>query len=481
MLKSASGKSMTTWLAAVMFVMAMPAMAQPADLAIVGVNLLDVETGEIRPDRVILVEDGRIKAIQQREAGTTPEAKRRVEHEGAFALPGLWDMHVHFRGGEALREENEAFLDRYLGYGITGVRDAGGDLADAVARWRSEIATGGRRGPVIFTPLLKLDGKGGRWPGSIAVESPRDIAMALEGLEAGGADYIKIYDSTIDPGLYLETLRRAEARDLLTSAHLPFSVPFAEAIDAGLDSIEHALYLHKAASPRDQEISMQIRQARESGDRSGLGNPFERLMDTEDLEHARTVISQMAEAGMALTPTLYIDRLLRFLDEDPHTQDPELAHIPQAIRETYRGRIESAAARTAEQIASDHERVARTMALAELAHDAGVRILAGSDAGAYNSYVYPGDSLHRELALLVKAGLTPLEALQAATINGAAFLGVDDEYGTLSVGKAADILILKADPTADIANTRAVAGLVRAGRYLSGTRLEALKTRMPEE
>jgi len=469
------------WLSAIALVICLPAAAQTADLAIVGVNVIDVETGEITPDRIILVDDGRIAAIKARDSEREVEAERRVVHDGAFALPGLWDMHVHFRGGEGLLDENEVLLTRYLGYGITGVRDAGGDLADIVARWRTQISAGERRGPAIFTPLLKLDGKGGRWPGTIPIERREDIDMALDRLETGKADYIKIYDSAIAPGLYLETLRRAEARNLTTSAHLPFSVPFSDAIAAGLDSLEHALYLHKAASPLDSEISAQIRQAQKTGDRSALGNPFERLLASEDLNHARRMFTRMAEEGTALTPTLYIDRLLRFLDENPHTQDPELDDIPPAIQETYSRRVESAAARTPEQIAFDHQRVTRTMALAALAHDAGVRILAGSDAGAYNSYVYPGDSLHRELALLVEAGLTPLQALQAATINGATFLGVEQDYGTLHPDKAADILLLKADPIADIANTRSIAGLVRAGRYFSEDHLAALRTLVLEK
>jgi len=450
--------------------------AQPADLAIAGVHVIDVESGEIARNRTILVEGDRIAAIVAAGQAAEAEAERVVTHGGAFAIPALWDMHVHFRGGQELEAENAVLLTQYLGYGIAGVREAGGDLADAVARWRAEIAAGERLGPAIFTPLLKLDGSGASWPGSIPVENEAGIDVALDWLAARQADYVKIYDSTISPELYIQIIETTELRGMTSAAHLPFSVAFTDAVDAGLDNLEHALYLHKAASPEDAEIAAEIRRARENGDRSGLGNSFRRLLESEDRAHARAVFERMAAAGTALTPTLYIDRLLRHLDEEPHTDDPELAQIPPAIRETYGRRVASATARTPERIAFDHRRVARTMELAALAHEAGVTILAGSDAGPYNSYVYPGDSLHHELAWLVEAGLTPLAALQAATVNGARFLGVAERHGTLETGKMADILILKANPVADITNTRAAAALVRAGQYLPEERLAALRT-----
>jgi len=449
---------------------------EEADLAITDLHVVDVESGEIHEDRVILIDDGRIYAVREQSDFDPAMAARVVAHPGAYAMPGLWDMHVHFRGGEERVSENAALLEQYLGFGITAVRDAGGDLADTVDRWRREIAAGERDGPRIFTPLLKLDGPGARWPGTLPIDSPADITLALDWLQARGADYVKVYSSTITPELYLDSLRAAERRDMTSSGHLPFAVTFESVMEAGLDSVEHALYLHKAASSADETITQAIREASRSGDRSGLGNPFARLLESEDEDRARSMFRRMAEADMAVTPTLYIDRLLRYLDQENPADDPRLEEIPRGIRETYRRRVENAEARSDDAIAFDHKRIQRTMALVPMAAEEGVRILAGSDAGAFNSYVFPGDSLHRELALLVEAGLSPLEALQAATIDAAGFLGETELYGTLEAGKTADILMLSANPLADIAHTREAVALVQGGAYMNAQRLEALRT-----
>lgn len=456
------------------------APARSVDLVITGVNVIDVATGNIIPDRAIVISGDTIVEIRPTGDLSGIEAGRVVDHSGQYAMPGLWDMHIHLRG-PGLVAENEAFLGQFLGHGITGVRDAAGDLAGAVAAWRREIAAGERLGPVIFTSLRKLDGKNAVWPGSIAIETVADIAPALDTLTGAGADFIKIYDSRLDPDLYLAILRQAEARGLRTSAHLPFAVAFEDALDAGLDNIEHALYLHKAASIRDREISAELKAARQTGRNTGFGTVFSALLDSFDRDRAMRIFAKMKARGMSVTPTLYVDRLLRFLDQDDHLGDPGLKQIPAAVIETYRRRVQAAARRTPQAIERDHRRMNATLGLMPLIREAGVMVLAGSDSGAFNSYVYPGDSLHRELALMVAAGFTPLDALRAATINGARWLAVDKRYGTLAAGKAADILILEANPLDDISNTRRAAALVTAGRYLDSDRLKSLRTLDPDD
>lgn len=457
------------------------ALAQEVDLAIVDVATIDVATGAVTPDRAILVDDGRIVGIRAADDLDGVVASRSLSYPGAFAIPGLMDMHIHLRGGDALEAENEALLAQYLGHGITVVRDAAGDLPEAVARWREEIAAGERVGPTIFTALRKIDGADATWAGSIPVEAEGDIAPALDRLTGDGADFIKIYDSRLDPGLYLATLRAAGARGLRTAAHLPFAVAFDDMLDAGLSSLEHAMYLHKAASPLDGEISAAILEARQGGERSGIGDVFGRLIASEDEAHARAMFRRMAETGTALTPTLYIDRLLRFLDVEPHDDDPGLAEVPPGIRASYARRVEAAMRRSPEAAIRDHARMAATIRLTGMAAEEGVVILAGSDSGASNSHVYAGDSLHRELALLVEAGLSPLAALRAATLDGARWLGADDRFGTLEPGKAADILILAGNPLDDIANTRTALALVRAGVVHDRDRLAALRTLDPAD
>ncbi len=446
-----------------------------ADLVITNVNVIDVLSGDIHTNQTLVIRDGLIADILQAgNAGDFAGAKM-VDHSGHYAMPGLWDMHIHIRGGPDLVDDNERLLTRYLGYGVTGVRDAAGDLSDEVLAWREAVAAGRMEAPVIFTSLRKLEGPTGGWPGSLRIDNESDIDTALDTLSSDHPDFIKIYSSSIAPGLYLESIRKAEKRGFKTAAHMLFSVPFEDTIAAGLDSIEHALYLHKAASTEDRAISSDVRKAREGGNGSEAGDPFVRMMASYDRDHAFLVFKDLARRGVAVTPTLYIDHLLRFLDENDHMDDPELAQIPAAIRETYQGRVEGALRRSPEAIERDHRRMQATIALTGLAHEAGVTLLAGSDTGASNSYVYPGDSLHQELRMLVEAGLSPLDALRAATVNGARWLDQTERYGSIEKGKAADILILEKNPLEAIENTRSAAALIRAGAYMDADKLRSLR------
>ena len=191
-----------------------------------------------------------------------------------------------------------------------------------------------------------------------------------------------------------------------------------------------------------------------------------RFRENYEEDHARAMFTAMSEADMAVSSTLYILRVLTHLDTEEHQDDAELLHIPARIQNTYRGRVEAAARRSPQAIKDSHMLADAQMRILYQAHKMGVMVLAGSDSGAFNSFVYPGDSLHRELEVLVESGFTPQEALQTATINGARWLANSDRYGTLAPGKAADILLLSANPLDDIRNTRTQQALVRAGRYL---------------
>lgn len=444
--------------------------------AVTGVAVIDVETGAVREDQTIVVHRGVIEWIGPERAARLPDGTLSVDEHGRYAIPGLWDMHVHLRGGPSLEAANRRWLGQYLGFGVTSVRDAGGDLPDAVLRWRQAIRHGEIPGPRLFTSLRKIDGPAGAWSGSITVSSSDDIARALDELQAAGADFVKVYDGSIDPELYLQTLAAAERRGLLTAGHVPLSVPFEDAIDAGLDSVEHAFHLLKAANPGDRAASRRFA-------RLGIPEDFEpyfvavsALGAHADEQHARRVFREMAAHGAALTPTLYIRHVWNAITGyDDGRDDPRYQATPPAILDTYSSGLEILADRTADERASDLRLENLSLRLTRLAADEGVTILAGSDTGAENPLVYPGDSLHHELATLVRAGLTPLRALQAATIEPARWFGKADELGTLDEGKAADFVILDANPLENIDSTRAIEAVVQQGVFFDRGELADLR------
>ena len=443
--------------------------AQRVDLLLRDVTVVDVIDGELHPHRTIAVRGDRIAAIVSEQDAAGYEAARTIDAGGKYAIPGLWDMHVHFGGGKELIEENRNLLPLYLAHGITAVRDAAGDLSPSVFEWRDATAGGGLTGPRIFTSGPKIEGIDSIWPGDQEVDTEQDIDAALDRLQRWKADFVKITDNTLSPELFMTALRKAEQRGLRTSAHVPDALTIDEVGAAGLDSVEHIGYLLKAGSPKEKAIG----QALAHGEIDG-GEAWEQWNASFDPELARTVYARMAEHGTAVTPTLNGSHVVAYLDRDDHRDDDYLKYIGPGLQATYTWRVERAAGDDAEAIARRHARFERNASLLPLLQQAGVTILAGTDAGFLNSYNYPGIGLHQELGLLVRHGLTPLQALQAATVNGARFLGHEDRHGSLAAGKAADLVLLDADPLADIAATSRIDTVVFQGRVHDRAQLDAM-------
>jgi imidazolonepropionase-like amidohydrolase len=465
---------------------------EPASVAVTHVAVVDVESGAILPNRTVLIDGGVIRSVIASAdaqsaigAGTTV-----VDGSGRYAIPGLWDMHVHFRTGppsevprDVLVQENRALLPQYVGFGVTAVRDCGGDLPDEVLAWRREIAAGTLIGPRIFTSLRKIDGPQPddvaaevSTQGSIEVLSPDEAAAAVEWLVAAGADFVKLNDYWIDEASYFAALAAANASGLPAAGHVPYQIPLEDVIAAGIASIEHDDHLLKAAFPEDRAFSADLARAIAVDSVEPFYDMLARLAEGADFDHARTVLREMASRGVALTPTALIVQIVSVVDPAEHDNDERLAQTPPAIRASFAQRIDDASFRSPEQVASHVHAAAVARDLVGIAAEEGVTILAGTDTGAGNSFMYPGFTLHKELEELVAAGLSPLEALQAATISPAEWFAAGDRFGTVAEGKAADLVLLEGNPLDDIASTRAIAGVVLNGVYFDEPALERLRT-----
>jgi len=422
-------------LAPLLLVGGLAACGQPSgtlvDLAITGASVVDVRSGTVQPARTILIAGNHIVAVADSAAGYAPA--RVVDAAGTFALPGLWDMHVHFGGGEALIQENRSLLPLYVAHGITTVRDAAGDLSPSVLEWRSAVAAGTMLGPTIYTSGPKLEGINSVWPGDLEVGTPDEVRAALDRLQGMKVDFVKITENTLRPELYLLGLREAKARGFTSSAHVPAAVTLDQASEAGLGSIEHMSYLLRGGSPREAELSAAV-----AAGAMPAGDAATAMIDGFDEATALATYGRLAARGTAVTPTLNGSRILAYLDQDSH------ARFEQAAR------------------------------LLPLLQRAGVTLLAGTDAGFLNSFNYPGIGLHDELEVLVKYGLTPQQALAASVVNGPAFLRAPSGAGTLAAGATADVVLLERNPLDDIRATRAIAAVVLKGRYLDRAALDGL-------
>ena len=439
----------------------------PADLALTGVTVVDVATGTLSPGRTIVVTGGRIVAVADSAAGYAPA--RTVDASGRFAMPGLWDLHVHFGGGEALIQENRHLLPLYVAHGISTVRDAAGDLSPSVLEWRAAVAAGTLQGPAIFTSGPKLEGIDSVWPGDLEVGTEAEVRAALDRLQGMQVDFVKITENTLTPALYRYALAEATRRGFATSAHVPVAVTLDQASEAGLRSIEHMSYLLRGGSPREAELSAAV-----AAGTMSAGDAVTAMMDTFDEPTALATYARLARRGTAVTPTLNGSRILAYLDRDTHATDDYLKYLGPGLKATYEGRVTRAAADDAAAVARRHQRFEKAARLLPLLQKAGVTILAGTDAGFLNSFNYPGIGLHDELEILVRYGLTPQQALAASVVSGPAFLGKAADFGAVAAGKVADILLLEKNPLDDIRATRGIHGLVLRGRHLDRAALDAL-------
>jgi hypothetical protein len=454
---------------------------RPYDLVITHVNLVDVTAGNVRADQVVAIRGDVIQVVEKSSAKTYP-ARRYLDAQGKYLMPGLWDMHVHFRGGDTLTQANKNLLPLFLAHGITTVRDAGGDLTPAIFSWRRQMSAGTLAGPRIFTSGPKIDGPQAYWPGSLEVETPAQIAQALDSLQKLRVDYVKIYDSKISGEAFLNVISAAEKRGLKTTGHMPYSVKLSDAVERGLDATEHLYYVFKACSGKEDSLTALVRRSLTTSKPLGLFAMLPAVEATYDPAAAARIFKLMAARKTAVVPTLFIGKTLAELPDTDHTRDTLLAYIDPKIQATYTRRVSSAKGQSTEAAQFRKKLEARFISMVPQLQAAGVLVLADSDSGgAFNSFTYPGASLLGELEMLVQAGLTPAQALRAATLNGARFMGVEGKAGTIAVGKNADLVLLEKNPLASIKNVRNINTVISRGKLYSrqdlASMLQAVKLR----
>ncbi|MBE9461827.1 amidohydrolase family protein [Dyadobacter subterraneus] len=438
-----------------------------ADLIISDVNIIDVKTGKIIPHQYITVDKDVITGVYNQKTAANVTAERSVSGQGKYAIPGLWDMHMHFGGGEALIQENKNLLPLFLAHGITTVRDASADISNSVLQWREEIKAGTLSGPTIFTSGPKLEGYKSVWLGDIEIDTAEEIPKALDSLDGLKVDFVKITDNTMKPELFLEAVRQARKRGYKVSGHIPSSLTMQDVMAAGLSSIEHMSYVLRAGTKNEKEIAVLSSTGKLKGRELS-----ERIMAGFDEKTAMKVYQEMAKNDIYVTPTLSLPHLLARFDEDNHQNDAYLQYIGKGLQKTYQMRIDRVIKDDDEAIKFRKAMNVKSESPIPLLQKAGVKIMAGTDAGYLNSFTYPGIGLHKELELMVAAGLTPLQALQASVINPALFLN-KSQYGSLTKGKKADILLLDENPLLNISSTQKIYTVVVKGQPMTQSDVKA--------
>ena len=437
----------------------------PTDgLVIRGVTLIDGNGGPPIADAVVVIEGDRIAAVGRAGDVEIPEGMPVEEARGHFLLPGLIDVHAHALvptcesspGGARVSgfdwELSERLLAALLRFGITTVRSPATPTQLGVAM-RDSLARGAVAGPRLLVSGEFIDGRR---------MSPQAVREEIRTQAAAGVDYIKLY-SRLPPEAVRAGVEEAHRQGLPVIGHLQ-ATTWTEGLDAGIDHLTHAApWTEEMLSPAGVT---QYRSTR------GNASPMRARIDwleSLDLEgpEVGALISALVEHEIFLDPTLVAFDTKFSYDAAgrqpvaPRYRDHPDAEAAPGLPDMWRTCGTPTDTWTPDDFRRAEAAWPTLLDLVRRYHEGGVRLTTGSDTP--NAWVIPGESLHREMALLVDAGIAPGDVLQMATRNGADALGLLDQIGTVEVGKQADLVLLTADPLANIANTRRIAWVMQAG------------------
>lgn len=431
------------------------------------VNVVDVRSGEVRRDQVLVIEKNRIVTVGPRKDMRYPRnAAVSVNARGAYLIPGLWDMHVHLVFGAWFPRAQEISLPLFVANGVTSVRDMGSEL-DTVQNWRNEIEGGRLLGPRIMTSGPMLDGPKPRFPSSVAIATPEDGRRAVDNLKHSGVDFIKL-QSLIPREAVFAIADEAKTQEIPFEGHVPDSVRASEMSEAGMHSFEHLIGIFEGSSTMEDEFLKG-------------GKTETAFLQTYDPERAAALAALLAKNQTWQCPTLVWERGGNLIDVTDFSQDPHAKYVPAEWKEkTWKKFAEEVRAGFNGDTQETRKKfIDKELEVVQLLHKAGVPFLAGTDTPP-GVYIFPGFSLHEELQRFVAAGFTPLEALQTATLNPARFFGMQEQLGAIEQGQFADLVFLDGNPLDDISNTQKISGVMLNGRFLNRSDLQKILQNVEE-
>lgn len=437
--------------------------ANAMQLAITNVDVVDTESGVLQVDQTVVIESGRVTMLGGSDTIEAPAQSTVIDGQGKFLIPGLWDMHVHLPW-----LANELTMPLFIANGVTGVREMGGGMPyEQKLEWQQQIAEGTLLGPRIMSLSHSV----------VNTLSSNEEAREMVDANPDPTGMIKVYHQVL-PEYYLTLMEAAHQKGVAVAGHRPQSVSAVDASKAGQKSFEHArLFLYESYPGA---LALRARYlARYSGEdtsRDRIVTTKERreMLDGFDPKLFDEVVTAMIENETWFCPTHLTRKMDAFADNEAYRNDTRLKYISPLQRVGW----DRDADGMVRQDPSEEGRTAfmafyqKGLELTGQAHRAGVKIIAGTDAN--DTYVFPGFSLHDELQELVVAGLSPIEALQTATINPAEYYNATDEYGSIAVGKVADMILLDANPLSDISNTKQINTLIFRGEVHEREALDLL-------
>ncbi|MBC8355287.1 MAG: amidohydrolase family protein [Planctomycetes bacterium] len=414
-------------------------------LVIKDTTLFDSTSASMLPERTIVIVGDTIRAVSSpQEPIAIPRDAHTIDGSGKFVIPGLIDAHVHLvHLAHFMHVTGDEFLPMFLAAGVTSVRSTGDPIVAQVgvqhyADKHPQIC------PRVFTcsPLLDRNPPIHRDTG-YALTDPAKVPAFVNDMVRWKVTSLKIYAGT-PRNVGQQIITYGHKHGLKVTAHLG-AYSAQDAAADGIDCLEHIESVFDFSMPSGFD------RARVNGGNLDLENP-----------RCQALIELLAQQKVAVDPTLVVFRNMLYLnDEQRYSEHPDVALCPARMREYWNHYSATYRRQDPKTLPQRRRLIAKYQELALALHRADVTVLVGTDAP--EPFVPPGYSMHQELEMLVEAGMTPAEALRAATADNARILGQEQKLGRVAAGHQADLVVLSADPTKAIQNTRKIDTVIRGG------------------
>jgi tetratricopeptide (TPR) repeat protein len=457
--------------------------SKTATLALTHVTVIDTTGGPVQPNMTVVINGDRIAEMGNSDSIRVPAGSQVVHATGKFLIPGLWDMDVLWYEPE--------YLPLFIANGVTGVR-----VTIAYAEqyeWRKEVEAGQLLGPRMEIASRWMEGPEPPGPWTISIANELEARQAVINAQKYGADSITLGGGeTITREAFFALADEAKKRGMPLEGAVPLSVSIEEASNAGTKSIDEQPSMFglemilSACSNPESDLFKSWRalasEQPEAWDTFWEGPryraPLQLALGTYDAQKARALFAVLKANHTWFSPTLVGRRNTTFLDDPAAARDPRLKYMSDEERSWWSDmRDRYSKTFGAEGLALRKRAFQKELEIVGAMHRAGIGFLAGTTTED-PLFAVAGFSLHDEMGLFVQAGLTPLEALQTATLNPARFLGRERDLGVVAAGKMADLVLLDANPIEDIGNTRKIAAVVYKGKLYDRRALDAMLTQI---
>ena len=423
---------------------------QDPGTVITGATLIDVRNGHTIENSAVLIRGERIVQAGVKDRLKIPSDARVIDARGKWLLPGLIDMHVH------LWDTDRLPLGLFLANGVTAIRDTGFSVL-VMRLTAADLSSGKRIGPRLYFCGDLLDGQPPLYrEATLLVDTPERARSAVTFLADQGVDCIKVYNSVKEPELK-EIIRTARERHLPVIGHVPRTLTMTHAVELGMQGLEHIRITGREMLPVAEADTIDFLPL-------GTREPLLWQRFDPESEKMKDLASFLAKSRVFLDPTMVADQSDFVVSWADQVSNPDNRYLPRPLFEKWKADgLPDFATVPPESKQRARDGFEKRKRFVGLCRRAGVRIIAGSD-GAGLGTLLPGFGLQHELRLLVDCGLTPLEAIRAATVESAAALGKENDLGLVEPGYLADMVILGADPLEKIDNMGKIDLVVAAGR-----------------